>query len=94
MWQWSPTGLIFLHASASRYAAGISLCGMPNLLVASPVAIFGCVGTSSAGFTRNAIFATFPAAFCCCIELVEFIERVHGDFHAFFHSEFQVRRSL
>ena len=35
---------------------------IPNLLVASPVAIFGCVGTSRAGFTRNAIFAVVPAA--------------------------------
>ncbi len=33
------------------------------MLVASPVAIFGCVGTSSAGFTRNAIFAVVAAAF-------------------------------
>jgi len=61
MWQWIPTGFTCLQASASLYAAGICSCGIPNLLVASPVAIFGWVGTSSAGLTRNEISATFPA---------------------------------
>ena len=67
---------------------------MPNFDEASPVAIFGWVGTSSAGLTRNATSAVRPERAGDLVERPELVERVERDPDAVLDREAEVGARL
>ena len=62
MWQPTPAIRRDRIPAPFAYTAHASSIGTPNLLLASPVAMWGCVFGSTSGLTRSATGATRPTS--------------------------------